>query len=165
MNSKRLNSILITALIIIWSIIGYRYFIQNSNNTIHFDTVPLIEKKSFLNSERKNFTLVKLKRDPFLGKIHHARNTFKKNISKKKSKSKRQRKNKSQPLPIPEIQYLGFLYNKKNDTKRIILRINGKIETIKESTDFKNLFHVKKAHQDSVEIIINNKTKIFNKSQ
>ncbi len=167
MNSKKLNIILITAVVVIWGVVIYKYFIQNSGDSINFDSIPIAEKKDFVNHERKDFTLVKLKRDPFLEKVYSKSKTVKPSPVKSRKKIKKTLRNKTKKefVYTPVIQYLGFIKNKKNSKKMVILKVEGKTQIIKEQTKFKDLFYVKKAHQDSVEIVINKITKIFKKEK
>ena len=167
MNSKKLNIVLVAAVIAVWAVVIYKYFIQSSESPLNMNLISMNEKKDFVNDERKDFELIKLKRDPFLGKTY-VRSTQKKEAKKSISTRKKktpQKNTKKKFLYEPVIEYLGFVKNDKNTKKLVILKVEGNTEIIKEETKFKDLFYVKKAHRDSVEIIVNNITKIYKKAK
>lgn len=156
MKKKHLNILLITLVISIWGKLIYNYtkrFAKPPVTIVNHDNRYL----DIIKVEKKAFNLTKLNRDPFLNII-----TTKKKIIKKK-------KEKTKIVPIsknttwPTISYLGFIKNKSTANKLAILKVNGSVKNIKESTYFNENIYISKIYKDSIILQLNNQSKTIKK--
>lgn len=147
MEKKKKTYLLLTAVLLVWGIIGYKIYKQ-------FKPEPVQEVKesqliSFKTERPKNqftYTLHKDYRDPFLGNfpIKKRQKTAKKRMSKTiKSKPKK--------ISFPRIIYNGLITPKKITSHSVfMIAINGKNELFKvgqTNTEVKLLYGTEKEVQ------------------
>ena len=128
MKNKRNTYILLSAVLILWGIIGYRVFAsfkppkENNNGllkTEKFHSKEITAKETYI--IQANY------RDPFLG-----------TIKKRKKKTSVVPKSKKEKIIFPNVEYKGvFSSNVKKNTVYLI-KINNK----------KEMFKIKEVHQD-----------------
>jgi len=143
---KYLNKILIVVVLAIWGIVIYsysqKYFKKTPNKTINR---VIDKKKELIAFKHKEFNIFLLERDPFLDK---------KNIISTKHRVKTVKKFESPKIfniKWPAIEYFGFVKNDNNNsTKRVILKVDGKVINIKEKSFYEKYFYIQKAYNDSI---------------
>jgi hypothetical protein len=128
MEKKKLNMILIIAVIAIWGILIYKFLVPyfSDHNTEIIETV-VYEIPSVQIKTRDTITLNFPRRDPFLGKTIRpvVKNTTR-NIKVNKRKT-----NRSTPTLWPKIEYLGFVKSNSNKNPLGLIRIDGKLFKLK----------------------------------
>lgn len=121
---------LIAALVLIWTLVGYKFLSPYFKGKEPVVTAQMLPKKQDLViKQRDTFVLKALERDPFLAKMYakKKKTLLKKNVVKKAK------------LPVvkktmvewPEIQYLGFVKSKESSNRLGLLRISGKLHRVK----------------------------------
>lgn len=115
MNKKTKTYLLLTAVLLIWGIIGYKVLSANSGDTdaeVGFEKVAL---KPMQVQEKDTFSILADYRDPFLG-------TYPKKAVQKK---KRAPKPKKAPEPEINVQFSGVMTDKDTKRKVYFVTING----------------------------------------
>lgn len=131
MDKKRINYILIAALVVIWALVGYKIlspYFKKSGNVLTAEMLP--KKENIQEKKRDTFDLVFPQRDPFLDKQIRP---SKKSASKETISTAPRPRPKINNQPWPEIQYFGFVKSKTNSNKLGLLKISGKLHRVKEN--------------------------------
>ncbi|MDA9316476.1 hypothetical protein N9Q58_01015 [Polaribacter sp.] len=129
---------LVTAVIIIWGLIGYTFY-KRWSPTVPEIKMNEVSKVAFKKiDESRSFHLVKGDyRDPFLGKYPQKKKVVKRKIVQKKI----------------EIQFPNVIYNgivKGNKTTSYILTISGQQEILKLGDDFQEVTLIKANSNEAV---------------
>lgn len=156
MNKQKLNIFLITFLVIIWGFVGYRFF-SNSSKEIN-SSISIESKIANTNPlKKKSFILSEISRDPFLGTYSHPK---KKIVNPRKNYNTGK---KTTSKPWPKIEYFGFVKGETNKHPLALLKVNNKLQRIREGANYEAL-HVKKIFKDSIEILNGKEKRIFKTS-
>lgn len=134
MGSKKKTYILLTVVILVWGLIGFRIYkavkpaipkIKTSDKIASFKPINVIKNDTF--SLKSDY------RDPFLGTFAIKKRTQK--TTKKKTKLKPEKITK---IIFPKIRFKGIIAPKNNNAKRFIIKINAN----------KVLFKLLETHQE-----------------
>jgi hypothetical protein len=127
MKNKKNIYILVPAVLLVWSILGYRLF-STIKPTVNAQqtTTAIVQFKATTLQENTQFTINTNYRDPFLGKLP----------KKQAIKSKKVQKSivKMPKIPFPTITYKGLVSGKKNKSQVFLIAINGQQYFFKKNT-------------------------------
>ncbi|MFY7669777.1 hypothetical protein ACOSP6_01680 [Tenacibaculum sp. MEBiC06402] len=112
MNKQRKTYILLAAVIIIWSIVGFQIFGYLNSGEEELTEVNYKKFTPKQGKEKELYTVATHGRDPFLGRYNQPKKKIVRTVKKEK-----------EPIIFPRIQYKGFIKNK--NKKLFILTING----------------------------------------
>ncbi len=119
MNKQQKTYLLLIAVLVIWSMIGYQIYFRLNPSTPEFETGSIQKKFQRQQAiEQSFYDLTPVYRDPFLGGFPKKKIVRKKTVVSKKS-----------TIPFPNVQYNGMIRG--NSRKSYILTVNGKQEIIK----------------------------------
>jgi len=131
MKNKKNIYFLLTAVLLIWGLLGYRLFsaVQPNNASANLAVSDIsFEPNKF--KESKPFTIRADYRDPFLGTI----------ATIKRKNKKRTKKRKVLPLqPFPQIIYKGLVSGQNNKQQVFIISIDGKQHFFKKNQSFQGV--------------------------
>lgn len=120
MNKQQKTYLLLAAVIIIWGLVGLRFY-KRVNPGSEVASEPYVQEeftpKKFV--KNKIYEVKADYRDPFLGKL----------TPKKRGKTKSKKKVNKKTIPFPKIIYNGIV--KGGNTKSYTITINGKQEVFK----------------------------------
>lgn len=165
MGKKKINIILIIAVLALWGTVGFR--VVNRHFTSNEETIEnSLQKNSFTLKliNKDTFILEKIDRDPFLNKQFQAENTvFRKIISnfpsiKKTTVSKSPLNTPT--LSWPELIYYGYIGSKEKNEELVLLKIDSKLCKLKLNESYNGLI-VKKKYKDSIEVFFNSQKRII----
>lgn len=143
-----LKHILVVVVLLIWGVIGYRYFsLGKTSKEVEREIKPQVLKDDVVPEEV--VVLYKPVLDPFLSTRS---SKVKVTVSKRKaSTTKSKRKNKLvKKLIWPSIRYMGFIQKYKGK-KVALLKVNQRVVQLKEyQRDTAFGFRVQKVYKDSV---------------
>lgn len=112
------KSLLFTTVVIIWSIVSYKFFSSFSNNDIpHLNGKHSISLDSMIPIKPHPKKLSHFNRDPFLGTI----------AKKKEPKEKTKKSVKKMVVEWPIIHYLGSVKNLERNNEVYFVRMNGEL--------------------------------------
>ncbi|MCF6347007.1 MAG: hypothetical protein L3J20_01745 [Flavobacteriaceae bacterium] len=132
MKNKKNTYILLTAVLLVWSILGYRIFSTVNPNKEKRQTV--IASNSFkpqLVKESETFTINTDYRDPFLDKLS------KKKVVKAKKVIRTTRK--TPKTPFPAIIYKGLVSSKRKQQQVFLINIDGQQYFFKKNNTHKEV--------------------------
>ncbi len=132
MKNTKITYLLILSVLIIWGIIGYRFFTSLSDEK-KFSKIDQTNTYTIKNDNIKNYTLKLNYRDPFLGKIFH-QTTTKKVVVRKTSKVENK-------INLDGMVFNGLITNGKN--KIAIINFHGQEYLIKEGETFNQMTFLK----------------------
>lgn len=137
MDRKKANYLLIVALTIIWTLVGYKFlspYFAKKESVLTAEMLP--KNNNPILKKRDTFVLSFPERDPFLKKQIRPLKKVKPQKTKKPATNLRP---KDITQPWPEIRYFGFVKSKTNSNKLGLLRIAGKLHRVKENNDVEGL--------------------------
>lgn len=164
MMKKKVNIVLILAVLSIWGAAGYRYI----SNYFREKDVLSYHEKDFITTQqikiiRDTFELRPLPRDPFLNNIIIERQVPKR-ISKAVMKPVAAQKAK-EPLIWPDIQYLGFIESKDQKNKELILvKVNGGLFRMHKG-ELNSDVLIKNIYKDSIKVLYKKEERIFKRNR
>lgn len=159
---KKINIILIIAVLGLWGLVGYRflrnYFAKEGSTAYHQDTNFASQK---IVIQRDTFIMKPLIRDPFLsvGLVNNTTKPIPVNYSHAAQRQQKLPKVKAPAAPWPEIIYYGYIKSGKN-TEVAVIKINGQLVRMKKG-ETKNNFLIKGVYKDSIVIIYYKEKKTF----
>lgn len=150
MTKQQKTYVLLTAVAIVWGLIGYRIYIGMNPTTEIVEAGIQQQKftpKTF--EKTKAYTLKADYRDPFLGKLA----TQKKNVRKKTAPT-----SKKNDIPFPNIIYNGIVEGGRS--KSYTVTVNGKQELLKIGQSIQEV-KLLKANTDQITLLFNGITKVI----
>ncbi len=149
MNKQRKTYILLAAVVVIWSFVGFQFlgYLESDN-----EVLSNVDYKKFVPKEAKKKELYKVTthaRDPFLGKYNRPKNKVK-FVPKKKKDS----------VAFPQIRYKGTINN--NGKLLFIIAINGAQHIVKLNQTINEL-QVVSGNTKEVKIKCKGEVKTFSK--
>ncbi len=158
MQKKRINTILIVAVALIWGIVLFKFAMPYFSETPGVVTSEVLAVRPMQSSHQKDtLVLEKLDRDPFLGKTM----VYKKPIRTTTKTTKRLPAKKVAVL-WPKVQYFGFVKSKDRKTSRLgLVRVDGKLLRVREKQKINEDVKVTKIAQDSIGLLLNRQVKFF----
>lgn len=133
MKNKKNLYILLPAVLIVWSLVIYRFFKGLNPNTA---TSNAIEQVAYFKpkkiQESKPFIVNLDYRDPFLGTVQQK----KKRITRHKLPTK---KTEATEIPFPSIVYKGIVSPKGKNEKVFLISVNGQQHLFKLKTGFNDV--------------------------
>jgi len=159
---KKLNVLLIFAVIALWGTAGYKYIDRffNEKKTIneHSDKSLAVNKMII---KRDTFQLRPLARDPFLNKLSTRHNAV---INKKKSVQKKAINNSkfisdAMSQEWPDIKYFGYIKSASN-TEVVLIKVNQVLFKMHKG-DTKDNLTILNIYKDSVSVKFNKEKRIF----
>lgn len=156
MKKKGVNVVLIIFLVIVWGLLGYRFFYKPKAASIDYTNHTPLNQQVYKKFSKDTFELnvTFLKGDPFLGTIlkrkHYPNN---KTVVKKKS-TKKDQKN-----IWPKMDYLGFLKSNKSKYPLALLRLDAKLYRIRRNNEIKDIT-IKHIFEDSIILSKNKEIKV-----
>jgi len=118
MKNKKNTYILLTAVLLVWGLLGYRIFSSVRPVTkLHQELATRAQFKPQQTKEVETFTIHTNYGDPFLGTLTQ------KNIAK--PKTTRNTISKKPKAPFPTIIYKGLVSSKKKNQQVFLISING----------------------------------------
>ncbi|WP_452602783.1 hypothetical protein [Pontimicrobium sp. MEBiC06410] len=155
MDKKYLNGILIIFLIVIWGSVVYKYFVKESI-VLQENTINISNSTIDYAIAKDTFTLKLTSRDPFkaskrrIVKNNKQTSTYTIAVNKNKSAKK---------LIWPNIEYYGFVKSTQNETKMVLVKINGKLYRKREKETIDDGLKIIKAQSNSIVIAFNKENK------
>ena len=157
MNKSRINKILIVALTLIWSFVGYSFFWpKNGPETPMQDSDMALETTTKTKAKDK-FVLQPLDRDPFLNARTKPRKTIK-SIPKDRPRSD----SKNTVSIWPNIAYFGFVKSNDQSAPLVLLKIDNRLKRLRQGERFEEIL-VKKVYRDSVLIEMGDERQTYKK--
>ncbi|MEP3208641.1 MAG: hypothetical protein ABJN95_05605 [Maribacter sp.] len=150
MHKNTKTYLLLTAVLLIWGIIGYKVFSGNSDVTeaeASFKKSPL---RSLPTQVKDTFSILTDYRDPFLG-------TFPK---KKVKKTKRTSKLKKTAEPEIKIQFTGLVTDKNSKQRIFFVNINGQQHLMSVKDEIQKV-QLLSGTSTSIRVRANGKTRII----
>ena len=158
MNKSRINKILIVALTLIWSFVGYSFFWPKNTTETPLQNTDLALETTVKTKVKDPFILQPLARDPFL----NARTTPRKKI--KSIPKDRQKSSSKNTISIwPNIAYFGFVKSNNQSAPLVLLKIDNQLKKLRQGERFEEIL-VKKVYRDSVQIQFGKEIKSFAKN-
>jgi hypothetical protein len=162
MAKKKINIILIIAVLGLWGTVGFktinRYF---GDNTIITNAATQTKNVSFKRIDKDTFALEKINRDPFLNKQLQEQATPVKLASYhnpiKKAPAIVPKKTIAN-VNWPTLKYFGYLKSK--DQELVLLKIDSKLHKLKLNDPVDGLV-VKRKFKDSIEVSFNSESRII----
>ncbi|NHF58991.1 hypothetical protein FK220_006550 [Flavobacteriaceae bacterium TP-CH-4] len=161
MDRKKINTILIVAVVAIWGIVLYKFIASYLTDP---DAGPIAEipTKPAIAAIRKKdtVTLNFPERDPFLGTV----------VTKSKPKAPavrksvtRKPKSPSKPVLWPKIEYLGFVKSSASKGRLGLVRIDGRLHRVNAGTEVNGL-RIRKISKDALVIMNGKEERSFGKN-
>lgn len=158
MNKSRINKILIVALTLIWSFVGYSFFWPKKAGETLPATQTLATETRPIKNKKIDFKLEPLARDPFLNT--RIRSAKKKNeIPKDRPKSN----TKNTKTIWPNIAYFGFVKRNNQSAPLVLLKIDNQLKRLRQGEEYNELL-IKKIYRDSILIQLGKETKSYVKN-
>lgn len=164
--NKKVQYLLLTLVIIIWSIIIYRVLNYSQNDEIVITQTNIsLPTKTIDQKTEDRFTLTGGYDDPFFKKRRRASKKRRKASNTKKSKNKKMEKIAQKPImeeKMPRVFYKAFSLNN-NEVTRVKLEIDGKSYTIKPNEEILGI-KVLNMNKNSITILWKEETHILNRT-
>ena len=129
MKNKRNTYILLSAVLILWGLIGYRVFASMNPSNGNKNKIVKIEKfQPIKRKNRETYMIHKNYRDPFLGTIE-----IQKNKTRKFSKQIKEK------IVFPNIEYKGIFSSNNKKNTVFLITINGDQEIFKAKEEHKGI--------------------------
>lgn len=136
MSRKKINIILIVAVLFIWSVVLYKFvtpFFTEMGPVLTTENLIVQSKKVIRKKDTVNLSFPE--RDPFLGKVK----VKKKLVSNSTPSVKSRSANTLKPVQWPKIEYLGFIKSNKSKGRLGLLRVDGVLHRVYKNTNVNNL--------------------------
>jgi hypothetical protein len=146
---KRINIILIIAVIALWGTVGYRSVKNFFYTKEEFITENKKQNIKSILTQRDTFNLGTLKYDPFLKKSIPKQTK----ITIHKTNKPQPKKNPETEISFPDVKYFGYIKSGKNP-EVLLLKINNKLCRIHKGEN-KDGILIKKIYEDSIRISFN----------
>ncbi|WP_378175211.1 hypothetical protein [Aquimarina sp. SS2-1] len=160
MQKKKINTILIIAVALIWAVVLYKfaapYFLTNE---VVVTADALVSPPKVLLRKKDTFDLDIPNRDPFLGKIITKRKSLPP-VSSTPKKSTRAKTLMTQNWP--RIEYLGFIKSKESTSKLGLLRVNGVLKRVRKGASIQDVV-IKNIAEDKIVIQLGKDIRNFGK--
>ena len=168
MQKKRLNIILILAVLGLWGSVIYkslnRFFPSERNGFVNVNQSQSLDFKKI---RKDTFLLKKLNRDPFLDKalaevpkIVVNRNT--KPVIINKTPNNRPII-KVKEIIWPQVFYYGYIKSQQKTDELILVKIDNKLLKVRKNENIEGL-NIKRVYKDSIEVVFNKEKKFIYKS-
>ncbi|WP_411031573.1 hypothetical protein [Spongiimicrobium sp. 3-5] len=148
MNKNTKTYLLLTLVLLIWGLIGYKVFSGNSSNSEDGGSYEKPMVRTLTVKEKDTFSILADYRDPFLG-------TFPK---KQVKKVKRTLKSKKPPMPEIKVQFTGLVTDKDGKRNIFFVTIDGQ-QHLMGPKDEINKVKLVSGNANSISIRINGKTR------
>ncbi|MBQ4821398.1 hypothetical protein [Aquimarina sp. MMG016] len=159
MQKKKINTILIIAVALIWAVVLFKFISPyfTSADTVITADVLVKPAKAFMH-KKDTFNLSIPKRDPFLGKS----TGVKKKVVASSKPRKVSRPKVSQIKNWPRIEYLGFVKSSKSTSRLGLLRINGVLKRVRNGSQVGDV-SVKIINENYISVVFQREVKDFDK--
>jgi len=160
MPKKRLNTILIIAVTLIWGVLLFRFISPYFKQTDTVITADVLAKKTIIVTKKKDTVNLHFpQRDPFLGVTT--------TVPKKKNPTTNVVRKKTtvstlKPVTWPKIEYLGFVKSKASTRRLGLIRINGVLHRVNKNEVVEGL-KIVQIDKDSILVVNGKEKKYFNK--
>lgn len=154
MNKRVLNKVLLISLVVIWSVIAYRFlnnFKGKSTETIA--EISVLSKQSMV-AEKEVFLLPEKVKDPFLNTIQI------KKVDKKPVRQTVISSNKNKAILWPSIEYYGFIQSENKQSPLVLLKINQKMYRFRKG-ESKEKITILNIYKDSVQLSLGKEKRVF----
>lgn len=157
MKNKKINYILLPAVVLVWGYVIYQIFHSGQSNDNLITTGEIIQMPTE-NQKFDTFNIVADYRDPFLGKTIDPNPVVKTAV---KAAAKPQ--TPPQQVEWPKIAYGGMIKNKKDDKQLAIVQVDGKENILKQGEEMSGIRLIK-IYKDSIEIAFAKEKKVVSKN-
>ena len=166
MNKKKINIVLIIAVLAIWGILIYRFvgghFFTDAPE-ISFQPTAINGQPIFTKKEKHDIAIHE--RDPFLSKHDYIRYNYPSNSGAKQSNNPNNKVDNSKaPVQWPNIKYLGFVKQKKSRRPLILLQINNKFYRKRPNENLIGGVKIMKFYNDSIKLKLKGEIKVISKN-
>ncbi|MEP2936725.1 MAG: hypothetical protein ABJM06_10020 [Gilvibacter sp.] len=158
MNKSRINKILIVALTLIWSFVGYSFFWPKSIAETPLQNTEMALETTVKTKAKDQFVLQPLDRDPFLNARTKPRKKIE-SIPKDRPKSSP----KNTKTIWPNIAYFGFVKSNNQSAPLVLLKIDNRLKRLRQGERFEEIL-IKKVYRDSIQIQFGNESKVYAKN-
>lgn len=167
MQKKRLNIILILAVLGLWGSVIYkslnRFFPSENYNSKNLNSIQSFDIKKIT---KDTFSLQKLSRDPFLDKplVSEKPN----NVVVQKALSQIKKTNHTVPtvskpaLVWPQVSYYGYIKSQQKIEELVLVKIDNRFLKVRKNQNVDGLI-IKRIFKDSIEIGFNKEKKVIYK--
>jgi len=161
---KVFNSILMVALIVIWTAVFYRFYGVKGNIEPTVEVTEPIKEVLKRGQQIENYiNFSEIAHDPFLDVLNKDKevvlNTSVESPNKRNILSQAINKN----MIWPEIRYYGFVKRNSSKKRLAIIRLDGLIYKVRKSEYIKGEVKLTYVWPDSIEVQINSLKKYFKK--
>ncbi|KLT68387.1 hypothetical protein AB674_18330 [Flavobacterium sp. ABG] len=168
MVKKKINIILIIAVLALWGTVGYRTINrQFSSNEVSLENESQLKNITLNQINKDTFELEKINRDPFLNKQFQTtptvvtRKVISNYIPVKKTTAAVVPKIDNS-LKWPVLSYHGYIVSKERNEDLVLLKINSKLCRLRLNVPSNGVL-VKKNYKDSIEVYFNSQSRIIKK--
>jgi hypothetical protein len=123
MKKKRNTYILLVVVLLVWSMVIYRFFSYTGPEIPESAAPSTMSLKPIAIKKRETFSIDVNYRDPFLGKMY---------LPVTSGKAKKKKHIVPEPIQWPQVIYKGIVSDNKNKKKVFMLIINGRAYMMKE---------------------------------
>ncbi len=167
MSKKKINSILIICVLILWGILGYKFFKNNLPVQASKPTKKVSLASTKASYKKDTIVLTPVVRDPFLAtqqpqRINHSIATTSSPRAVTPVKQKAQPEFKM-PERWPDIQYLGYLQGNNAQKPMLLLKVNNVLYRKKINEQIIEDISVQKFYKDSIVLRKNSEFKTIKK--
>lgn len=163
MSRKVLNGFLIVCAVLLWGIVGYKFF--GGGRVVLDEGVNISQNHQIAIPDFKKDT-IKLKayaRDPFLGKFE---NQVKVNTSPKPEvKPKPIKEPLQKVIRWPKLEYLGFIKDKNSSSPALLLKVDNLLFRKKVNEEIKEGLTIIQFYKDSIQFELNGNKKMIMKKR
>jgi len=147
MSKSLLHKVLIAGLVIIWSLVGYK-FINGNKQAPDLSQVAQDNTALQRDVKKDSFTLKPVTRDPFLNTITTRKQTV---VTQNKPTGGPVTSSKNTETIWPIIEYFGFVQNNNQPTPLALVKINNTLKRIREGGSFQSIY-LTKVYSDSIQV-------------
>nr|WP_299384822.1 hypothetical protein [Allomuricauda sp.] len=159
MERKKINTILITAVALIWGVVLYKFISPYfSDPPVTFTVQSATKKRTVASKIKDTVVLIYPARDPFLGRVSRPKAKTTKQVSKPRT---------TKPKPAinfvwPTVDYMGFVKSKTSKNPLGLVRIDGKLHRVHLNA-VANGLKVTKINGDFIQLTHGKNSKEFKK--
>lgn len=165
MGKKKINIVLIIAVLALWGTVGYRALNrQFTNSEMSLEKQNKLGNTTINQINKDTFNLEQIKRDPFLNQqfqplvlnsrtVRPHYKTVKKTVALIVPKG-------DPNLKWPSLSYHGYIGSKERNEDLVLLSIDSKLRKLKLNDPVNGLI-VKKRYKDSIEVFFNSETRMI----
>ncbi len=162
MQKKKINTILIVAVTLIWGVLIVRFALPYFSEVPQVVTSEVLAVRPMeLSYKKDTLVLQMLTRDPFLGKTTAPKRTTVAKSVKKRPKTA----SKTKHIIWPKVKYFGFVKSKERKNSRLgLVRVDGKLLRVREQQKINETVKITKITQDSIGLSLDNTVKYFKRN-